>query len=713
MRKVLSILSLFVLLFCCEAKSESERKPWFYFGGALDLGINIHWADFNRLQDIPNCCPKFRTTTGVGWNLALLFQRELHMDWQARLRLGFDYEGIQFKENEFIGNTPVKYVTDLNQIVLVPVNVEHTLKPKLYGIYLEPSILYNVYDNLWLNLGLNLTQFVLTKVDQKEEIVSPDNIVFIDGSRIRNQYNDLDIPSVKKLYFRPLLGISYNFKVFGDAFISPEVRFAFPLNNISNVDWKVSYINIGATIRFPVYPPPEIHYYYDTVYVRDTSTVAILGLKESRVFLTETKATLTEKKKVSDGYLFKTYISEKYTREVPKLSQLSTDIKVLGRSRQGEIQENPTLTIEELETEEMFPLLPYVFFPEGSANLDSASVKLVTKDKTKEFDENNLSWNTLAIYSELLNIIGKRLKQNPSAKLTLVGCNSNTGVEAKNTELSQRRAESVKSYLVNVWGIKPERISVKFRNLPEKFTNPTLPEGRAENQRVEIYSTDWEILKPVRLSRIQRTSNPPIIEIIPSVQSDSPVESWGISVEQSGSVLRQFTGTETTSNIIWNVEEEPIPRFEEPVEISFYAKDILGQKDVSKKSLKIEQKTIKKKREELLGDKKIERFSLIVFDFDKAEILPQQIPILNEIKKKIADNSRVIIAGYTDRIGEPSYNKDLARRRCLVVQKFLGLPDEKVELQPVGSDVLLFDNDLPQGRSYCRTVQIIIETPIK
>jgi len=711
MGKVISVLCFFVLLLCYEANSESERKPWFYFGGALDLGINIHWADFNKLQDIPNCCPKFNTTGGIGWNLALLFQRELYPKWQTRLRFGFDYEGIQFKENEFIGNTPVKYVNNPNQIVLVPVNVEHSLKPKLYGIYFEPSILYNVYDNLWLNLGLNLTQFVLTKVDQKEEIVSPNNIVFIDGSRIRNQYNDLDIPSAKKLYFRPSLSISYDFKVFGDAFISPEIRFTFPLNDISNVDWKVSYINFGASIRFPVYPPPEIHYYYDTVYVRDTSTVAILGLKESRVFLTETKVTLTEKKKVSDGYLFKTYVSEKYTREVPKLSQLSTDIKVLGRSRQGEIQENPTLTIEEIETEEMFPLLPYVFFPEGSANLDSASVKLITKDNTKEFDENNLSWNTLAIYSELLNIIGKRLKQNPSAKLTLVGCNSNTGIEAKNTELSRQRAEAVKSYFVNIWGIKPERISLKFRNLPEKFTNPALPEGREENQRVEIYSNDWEILKPVRLSRIQRTSNPPTIEIIPSVQSDSPIESWGISVEQSGNILRQFSGSETTSNVIWNVEEEPIPRFEEPVEISFFVKDILGQKDVARKSLKIEQKTIKKKREELLGDKKIERFSLIVFDFDKAEILPQQIPILNEIKKRIANNSHVIIAGYTDKIGEPSYNKDLALRRCLVVQKFLDLPDEKVELQPVGSDVLLFDNDSPQGRCYSRTVQLIIQTP--
>jgi hypothetical protein len=31
-------------------------------------------------------------------------------------------------------------------------------------------------------------------------------------------------------------------------------------------------------------------------------------------------------------------------------------------------------------------------------------------------------------------------------------------------------------------------------------------------------------------------------------------------------------------------------------------------------------------------------------------------------------------------------------------------------LEAVGSDRLLFDNDLPEGRNYCRTVQIVVET---
>jgi hypothetical protein len=30
----------------------------------------------------------------------------------------------------------------------------------------------------------------------------------------------------------------------------------------------------------------------------------------------------------------------------------------------------------------------------------------------------------------------------------------------------------------------------------------------------------------------------------------------------------------------------------------------------------------------------------------------------------------------------------------------------------VGSDRLIYDNNIPQGRGYCRTVQITIETPV-
>lgn len=704
---------IIILLISTFSFAQNERKPLFHFGGELLLGLNLHFADFNQLENVPNCCPRYTNTVGTGWNIALLFQKDLSNIFALRLRAGFNAEGAEFKEQEFIGKTSVKYVEDPTQIVLVPVNVDHYLKSKIYGVYFEPAVLYHFFENFWLSLGINLSNLILTKADQKEVIASPTNVTFIDGKKERNEYFDMDIPKANKFLVRPTIGLSYDFQLFPFAFLSPEIRTAIPIQNISNVDWKISYLVFGMSARFPIYPPPEIRNYYDTLCIRDTTTVVVLGLKNEQVSLVETKIGETQKEKVEDGYLFKTFVYEKYKREVPKVSLLTTNLKVVGKSRQGEIQDNPTLVIEEIETEEMFPLLPYIYFPSGEYALDKTQMALIGKDQIGFFEENLLPWNTLKIYENLLNIVGKRLKQNPKESIVLVGCNSNTGAEANNLELSRKRAEAVRDYLVNVWGIDSKRITIKARNLPEKMSNPTIPEGIEENQRVEIYSKDWKILQPVRLSQIQRTSNPPFVEIFPEIVSDSPIKGWNIGIEQSGTLLREYSGVDLPAKIVWNVEEEPIPKMEEPVAIKLSTVDILDQKSVSSRSLQIEQKTIKKKREQLLGDKRIEKFSLIVFDFDKAEILPQHIPILNEIKKKIAPNSKVTISGYTDKIGEAGYNKELALRRCLAVKNFLGLPDVQVVLEPIGNEILLYDNDIPQGRSYCRTVQITIETPVK
>lgn len=693
--------------------SKQEKSPLFDYGVSGSLNLNAHFAHFNKLETVPSCCPKYRNTIDFGWSLSFFLRKQIYSRIDLAFNIGFASEGAKFVENEFIGNTAVKYVTNPNEITVLPVFVDHYLKSKLYAININPEIYYSFGADLWLFFGINVGNLILSKIDQKEVITSPTNIVFVDGKNVRNEYTDLDLPSLNAWQIRPTIGVSYDLALLNTGNISPYFRVAIPFQDITSVSWKVMPLQFGISIRLPVYPPPEIHYYYDTLYIRDTTEVALLGLKESKLILLSSNIAGTDKIKTEEGYLYRTTIVEQYRKEIPKSSQLTTNLSIRGIARDGQEQSNPTLVIEEIETEEMFPLLPYIFFPTGEFLLSKSKMRLLNKEQTKDFSESDLQWNTFSIWENLLNIIGNRLRTNPKANITLVGCNSNSGIETKNLELSRKRAEQIKEYFVDVWGIDPRRIIVKFQNLPDKFTNPNVPEGNEENQRVEIYSNYYNILQPVRLREIQRTSNPPIVEIYPQVNSDSPVEGWGITVEQSGVILRQFSGVDLPQKVIWNVEEEPIPKFETPIQVIFFATDVLKQKESSRLELKIEQKTIRKKREVLKEDKKIEKFSLIVFDFDKATIQPHQRPILDEIKSRIQPDSKVIITGFTDRIGEASYNKDLAMRRCLEAKKFLDLSDSQVELIPVGSDFLLYDNSTPQGRSYCRTVQITIETPIK
>ena len=84
----------------------------------------------------------------------------------------------------------------------------------------------------------------------------------------------------------------------------------------------------------------------------------------------------------------------------------------------------------------LFPLLPYVFFPQESAALNETHMHRLQTAETQSFDETALPNSTLGIYAELLNVVGSRMVKHPGSKITLTGYNNATGAERSNRELS-------------------------------------------------------------------------------------------------------------------------------------------------------------------------------------------------------------------------------------------------------------------------------------
>jgi outer membrane protein OmpA-like peptidoglycan-associated protein len=509
-----------------------------------------------------------------------------------------------------------------------------------------------------------------------------------------------------------VFGLGYDIEMRNHWIITPEIKYSLPLNNISEEDWKISSIQLGLALKIPVYPAKELPVIYDTVYVRDTTVIAIYNLEKETINLKDRKTKLNEVEQ-EDRIIKQTVINEMYEKQVAKLSVLNASITAVGISEDGSRTEKPNIIIEETEVEEGFPILPYIFFEKGRAELDKTSMKLLTKEETADFSDSKLQWNTMDIYTQMLNLIAYRLKQNPGKEITIVGCNNNEDVELNNTQLSKDRANVVKNYLVDVWGIDEKRIKTKWQNLPDVPGNITNVDGVTENQRAEIRSTDYEINKSVSLKDVEHKANPPVIAFYPKVESDSKIDKYNIDVNQGSHNIRQFEGRDVPSELLWILDDEPRPSTEEPINIKFNAKDELGQTANAETDLQLQQLTIKKKRFEMKDDKRIERFFLILFDFNSAELKQHHIKTLNDIKARVLPNSKVIISGFTDRTGDPLYNLELAKRRCLEVQKYLKVAENNLTINPVGAGQLLYDNDIPEGRSYSRTVQIIIETPVK
>jgi len=95
-------------------------------------------------------------------------------------------------------------------------------------------------------------------------------------------------------------------------------------------------------------------------------------------------------------------------------------------------------------------------------------------------------WDLLPIAKVKLDKVAEVLQdQDDSKKIVVEGHTDSMGSDAKNLDLSQRRAEAVRSYLVSQ-GVKPERIKAVGKGETVPVADNKSPEGRANNRRVEI-----------------------------------------------------------------------------------------------------------------------------------------------------------------------------------------------------------------------------------
>jgi len=94
-------------------------------------------------------------------------------------------------------------------------------------------------------------------------------------------------------------------------------------------------------------------------------------------------------------------------------------------------------------------------------------------------------------FAPVLDQVTQTLVQNPELVAHVVGHTDSTGNPARNLTLSQNRAQSVASYLVQ-HGVAANRLSAEGRGASQPAADNGTAQGRAQNRRVEIY------LRPTR-----------------------------------------------------------------------------------------------------------------------------------------------------------------------------------------------------------------------
>jgi outer membrane protein OmpA-like peptidoglycan-associated protein len=90
-----------------------------------------------------------------------------------------------------------------------------------------------------------------------------------------------------------------------------------------------------------------------------------------------------------------------------------------------------------------------------------------------------------AAQSNLSQVADALSKSDPDSKILVQGYTDSQGGAAYNMDLSQHRAEAVRTYLVS-HGVAPDRITAQGFGPSNPVADNTSTEGRADNRRVEI-----------------------------------------------------------------------------------------------------------------------------------------------------------------------------------------------------------------------------------
>ncbi len=380
------------------------------------------------------------------------------------------------------------------------------------------------------------------------------------------------------------------------------------------------------------------------------------------------------------------------------------------------------------QVKETFPLRNSVFFDMGSSEIPNRYVML-SKSQATSFKEEQLqetqpdnlntgrSARQMAVYHNILNITGDRLRANPQSNITLTGASDKNPVDGK------LMADNIKSYLVNTYGIDGARITTEGRDKPvipseQPGGTKELDLLRQGDRRVDITSGSPELLlqvggsaspflRPVQIRDIQR--DPMDSHVIFNVEgANELLNGWAVDITDENGTAQHFgpytsdrasvagrtilgnntqgnykilmTGKTKTGNTITKESSVSLMKMDDPTQVGL-------------------------------------RYS-ILFDFNKSTTIDSYEKFLTDIVAPLVpDYGTVIIHGHTDIIGDEAYNMKLSQGRAADAQKILlkalnnaGKKGIKFESYGFGEDTNMapFENNFPEERFYNRSVIIDI-----
>lgn len=562
---------------------------------------------------------------------------------------------------------------------LIDVATRNLLEVRADGIKLAIGAGWRVNEVFRIGVAPSVLAQSIDAVRNLETIVRPVEARFPEtggGTRPFRRGQDLSIRTIV-----PGLDLLASAQITLGPFFAfhPEVRVGFPLSDIvRDVDWRELELEGGIGISFDL---------------------------ASRSFLVDTS------RSGSAG-------------TAGRAPALRASITAYGVNAAGERYDNPVIEIEETPWSESVPLIPYIFFDSASAAIPARYRRLPAGDATERFSiDSLLSITPIDIHWQMLNVLGRRMRQSPGSTLSIVGTVAGDEAGSSALALGRARADAVAAYLHEVWGISSDRISTAATLRSATASPEDTPEGRGENRRVDLHTLDPELLAPVLVSRTASVASPPSVRFAPVIIADTSIAEWYISIVQADRELLRFTGDTTMASLRqqkeWSLADLRVRADLTPIRYRLTVRDVTGQSVIAEGAFRVVER-VRTRQVDTAGTAfEVVEQILVGFGYNSPNLLAEHIAQISELSGSLPPVAAVTVSGYTDRVGDAGRNQILSRLRAQNTAEQLRLSRARRALPPLafpcvdglGSSRELFDNDLPEGRLLSRMVRITVVVP--
>jgi len=598
-------------------------------------------------------------------------------------RFSLQIGGGAFYASRRLEGQPVDGVPIYDSVAMQRIELERAyyLDARTVGAYIDLLARYEPFDRFSIGLGPTLGWQIATEYTQTDNILGPGDNTFPDGQSSHPMYEGIERFTPNPLILGSTLRLSYALPFAGRALLVPELTVHADLTSlVRDAAWRSYSVGGNITLLFDVTPAPP---------------------PAPPPFM----ATPLEPQRIDSSAL-------------PRMPALAARIAMFGVDEENRPLPVTTVHVSELLHQQHAPLVPALFFDEGSSQIPERYTRLSRVQADTFLIADLAGLNVFEIQHQLLDVVGYRLRANPAARITLVG----TGSKDEPAELRRGRAVRVGAYLQEVWGIASSRISLSEGQGAMQRSSEVTEDGRGDNRRVEISSNDENLLGPVITERMIRTFDPPLIRLKPWYQAEAGVKGWTLAITQRGNLVARYSSDDAGKadpNMMWRLDYTAIDSALAPLVAELMVEDSAGGRVTARSELPM---TLARRlkvvdgRVDQNGERQQIAYSLLAFDYNLAGLGRQAELTIDEVAEVVAEGASISITGYTDRIGEEQHNIDLSRQRAEAAEAALrarlqrkGVRNVHFTVTGGGVETARFANDLPEGRVLSRGVNILVE----